>query len=333
MTAEAQECGAISRDALSFYDAAAHLPPQFSAVLQQVEPDFAQQITEIRLRSGRPVVLTTARENLLVDGAGCVVNAQSCAQQTASGEKQYAKSWLRTSHAELAECLSALCGYSVHSFSECIARGFVPVPGGHRAGVCGMALTECGELSAVKNITSINLRVARTARQTCDPALIRLLEGRGSLVLAGEPGSGKTTLLRAAIRFLCESGRRVAVVDERFELEPVEQAGFTTPMPLHCDVLSGYPKHTGMLHALRSLAPEVLVCDEIGGMEDVRAVEQAANSGVRLLVTLHGETRETLLRRPQARALLETGAFSDLVFLEGRSAPGKIREVQAACRE
>ena len=54
----------------------------------------------------------------------------------------------------------------------------------------------------------------------------------------------------------------------------------------HCDVLSGYPKHIGMQHALRALAPDVIVCDEVGAMEDIAAITQAANAGVGLVVTI-----------------------------------------------
>lgn len=105
---------------------------------------------------------------------------------------------------------------------------------------------------------------------------------RVGLLIAGAPGSGKTTLLRAVLAELSAAGRKTAVVDERFEIAPVEQSGFCTRLPQHCDVLSGYPKHIGMQHALRALAPDVIVCDEVGAMEDIAAITQAANAGVGL---------------------------------------------------
>ncbi len=129
------------------------------------------------------------------------------------------------------------------------------------------------------------------------------------LLIAGAPGSGKTTLLRAVLAELSAAGRKTAVVDERFEIAPVEQSGFCTRLPQHCDVLSGYPKHIGMQHALRALAPDVIVCDEVGAMEDIAAITQAANAGVGLVVTIHAPDAETLRRRPQYTALLQTGAF------------------------
>ena len=303
-------------NAKSYYSAAAQLPAEIADVLYRVPETVASAVTEIRLRSGRPVVLTTAGESLLVRRSGLVT-------ARAAGDM------LTTGHAMLGACFHAVCAYSVHSYAECIAQGFVPMAGGHRAGVCGTAV--CGQdgIHTLKNITSINIRVARTALLHCDARLQQLLQAEsGGVILAGAPGSGKTTVLRAMAFYLSRHDIKTAIVDERFEIAPVEQSGFAVEMPLHCDVLSGYPKHEGMLHALRSLAPDVLLCDEIGAQRDVQAVEQAANAGVRMIVTLHGSDMAALRRRPQAAALLQMGAFSHVVFLQGRRAPGEVREVQ-----
>ena len=148
-----------------------------------------------------------------------------------------------------------------------------------------------------------------------------------NILIAGHAGSGKTTLLRAVLAELSAAGRKTAVVDERFEIAPVEQSGFCTRLPQHCDVLSGYPKHIGMQHALRALAPDVIVCDEVGAMEDIAAITQAANAGVGLVVTIHAPDAETLRRRPQYTALLQTGAFRHVAFLKGKETPGRISEV------
>ena len=294
--------------------------------LAGVEEGAAGRITEIRLRSGRPLVLTTAAEDYFSDAAGTLYPADSPSWETAAAR---VPGLLQTTHAQLAECFRALCSYSVHSYEACIRAGFVPLTGGHRAGICGTALVQSGAVCDVKDITSINVRIARTSLTECCPALRALLRTEQSVIVAGAPGSGKTTVLRAAARALSEDGARVAIVDERYELAPVEHSGFCAPMPLHCDVLSGYPKHAGMLHALRGLAPDVILCDEIGGMEDVQAVEQAANAGVRLVVTLHAKDTQQLLRRPQARALLKTGIFTSVVFLAGRQAPGTVERVES----
>ncbi len=299
----------------AFYHAASQLPGAVSQALMRIPPRWAGDITEIRLRSGRPVSLSTP------SGARFVSIDGGWREKPDTGV-------LSTPHALVQNCFQAICGYSVHSFADCIANGFVPLPGGHRAGVCGTAFVDGSGPFTLKNITSINLRVARTGLCACDAVLRPLLCAPGvGLLIAGAPGSGKTTLLRAVLAELSAAGRKTAVVDERFEIAPVEQSGFCTRLPQHCDVLSGYPKHIGMQHALRALAPDVIVCDEVGAMEDIAAITQAANAGVGLVVTIHAPDAETLRRRPQYTALLQTGAFRHVAFLKGKETPGRISEV------
>ena len=89
--------------------------------------------------------------------------------------------------------------------------------------------------------------------------------------MAGPPSSGKTTFLRDIARSLSlgrfASGRRVAIVDERGEL-----GGFD--LGPCADILRGYPKETGLEVALRTLSPEVIVCDELS-QRDFKAVQGA----------------------------------------------------------
>lgn len=126
---------------------------------------------------------------------------------------------------------------------------------------------------------------------------------------------------------LGNAGKLVAIVDERMELCPTCAGGFVTPPALGCDVLSGYPKAAGMQQALRTLAPETIICDEVGGMEDARAVLAAANAGVRIVASLHAQAPRLLWGRPQSRVLLETGAFQYVVFLESARMPGAVKGV------
>lgn len=104
-----------------------------------------------------------------------------------------------------------------------------------------------------------------------DPLLNRLLQGgriAGALI-CGEPSSGKTSLLRDMARQLSDGsrGRRyhVAVVDERGEL------GADRGLP-ECDVLLYCPKEKGIEQAVRCLAPDVVLFDELGTPEETRAV-------------------------------------------------------------
>ena len=165
---------------------------------------------------------------------------------------------LITPFAEIQDCFLRCMRLLCAQRSACAYNGYVPLAGGHRAGVCGTAvLNSEGEIINVRRITSLNIRVAREVREACPKEVADLLrdDSAGGLLFAGPPACGKTTLLRGAARVLGNAGRLVAIVDERMELCPTCTDGFVTPPALGCDVLSGYPKALGMQQALRTLAP------------------------------------------------------------------------------
>ena len=53
-------------------------------------------------------------------------------------------------------------------------------------------------------------------------------------------------------------------------------------------MLSGVGKAEGMLMMLRSMSPEVIITDEMGGSEDFAAVREIKKRGVAVITTLHG---------------------------------------------
>ena len=78
--------------------------------------------------------------------------------------------------------------------------------------------------------------------------------------------------------------------------------------------------------ALRSLSPQVIICDEIGTTQEVNAVSQGLNSGVNFIVSAHMQSKKDLFLRPPLKALIKSGAFSHLVMLGG-SEPSKVQKI------
>jgi len=66
---------------------------------------------------------------------------------------------------------------------------------------------------------------------------------------------------------------------------------------LRTDVLDACPKVLGMQLLLRSMAPQILAVDELGGEEDMHALHMAASCGSKLLATFHGEGVADIVRR------------------------------------
>ena len=288
-----------------FDQAVARLPDFAALYLAGLPEDLRARATEIRMRAGQPVTLTLPEGPVTREAA-------------------------RLTGAQLAQILRALCEYSVHSYTEDIARGYVTLPGGHRAGVCGTAVVERGVVISVRDISSINLRVAREIHGAASDLYARLYQNGSlpGLLISGAPGSGKTTLLRDLARRLSDAGRRVALIDERGELAGARGGTPCCAVGSNTDVLTGYPKGEGILLAIRSLAPEMILCDELGGEADAAALEAGFHTGVRFAATLHAGSVNEALARPVARRLLAGGAFDTIVQLEGPRNPCKIAEIQ-----
>ena len=231
---------------------------------------------------------------------------------------------------DLEESFRILCGYSVHSHEEDLKNGFLTLKGGHRAGLCGTAGLQDGHVVGMREISSIHLRIARQIDGAGNAVVDTFRSGLVSTLICGTPGSGKTTILRDAAMQLANGalGRRlkVAVIDERGEIAATHQGVPQNRMGM-CYILDGYPKSIGMQIALRTLSPDLIVCDEIGSEEDASGIEQSLYAGVTVLATAHAGRVEELYHRPQLSRLLQGGAFSRIILLRDRTHPCEIAQV------
>ena len=188
------------------------------------------------------------------------------------------------------------------------AYGYLTARGGHRIGLCGECIISNGEMTGVRNLTSVCIRVARdfVGIADCIPVLL------GNCLILGPPNSGKTTLLRDLIRKVSER-ESICVIDERGELFPVSGC-FSTGK--RTDILSGCRKPQGIETAMRTMGPSWIAVDEVTASADCDAMLQACWCGVRLIATAHASSKEDLLHRSVYRPLAESGIFDTLVILQ-----------------
>ncbi len=217
--------------------------------------------------------------------------------------------WLeeKCTREDIAFVLQCATGYSPWA-AQTIRQGFLTAPGGHRIGLCGLALYRSGQMTGMREITSLCIRVARDL-----PGIAASLPREGSVLILGAPGWGKTTLLRDLIRQRSRT-QTVAVVDERGELFP---PGFDTGM--RTDILRGCRKSQGITQVLRTMGPSCIALDEITAEEDSQCLLRAAGCGTELLATAHAGSLEDFMSRPVYRPLIREKVFRWLVLMD----PGK----------
>ena len=193
------------------------------------------------------------------------------------------------------------------------AQGYITAPGGHRIGLCGSAVVANGNMTGIREPSSLCLRVARDF-----PGLSEsLAKLTGSVLIIGRPGSGKTTFLRDMIRQISDSGTgSIAVVDEREEIFPQWHNQICFSPGKRTDILSGCTKAHGIDAVLRSMGPETIAVDEITAPEDCQALLHAGWCGVRLLATAHAGSRRDLYQRPVYRPIIEHRLFETVVILQ-----------------
>lgn len=294
---------------------AEHLPARISAPLRREFAVCGDKVTEVVLRTDRPLCLYEAHRTLFVAENGCLTDA-------------YLSSGLLVITAkEMEEIVLRLCDYSVYAYQNEINSGFITINGGVRVGLCGKAVVKDGSITNIRDISSLSFRVARDVRN-CAVPLLAMLHLPSGVLVCGVPGSGKTTLIRDMARQLSYS-HRVSVLDERCELTAYSRntGGFDIGL---CDVYVGYPKGIAANQAIRAMVPELIVCDEIGDRTDVEMLMYSMRCGVSFIATVHASSMQDLRSRKITSELIETGAFRYIVFLKSDDV-GRIDRIYEMC--
>lgn len=222
--------------------------------------------------------------------------------------------------------LLSFCNRALYACEEQLRQGFLTLPQGHRVGVCGRMVMQDGAPLRFSGIQGLHVRIAR--QMPCDPRALAALRQGGALrsaLVVSPPGYGKTTLLREAARVLSGEGVQVAIADERGELAACAQGVPQLDVGPRTDVMDNMPKAEAIGLLLRAMAPELLVCDEIGSERDAAALLDAQRCGVHVLCSAHGGSYAQVRNRSAIRRLLEEGVF-DRVLVLGRE-PGRLLTV------
>lgn len=215
---------------------------------------------------------------------------------------------------ELNKIFEMICNNSVYAFQEELANGFITIPGGHRIGITGKPLYKEGKIYSMKDISGLNIRIAREM-VGCANNLIEEILDKNILIVA-LPGIGKTTLLRDIIRQISNFGKNVGIVDERSEIAASYRGIPQNDIGIRSDVIDGVYKVDGIRMLVRSMKPDYIATDEIGNDDDIEAIKYAINAGVKIIATAHGGSIEDLKRRKKLYKLIEDKIFEKIILID-----------------
>ena len=287
------------------------LSDKLKTAVSAISAETAEEICELRLRKGRYLTAVISGKEYFIERSGKL--SRSCENAAEVTEN------------DIAFTFKAAFRGSVHSFPRELSEGFITCDGGNRAGFCGTAsLTNENGLIVVREISSVSIRIAHEikgcAKKLYDMAFA---DGLCSLIIASPPCGGKTTILRDLCRMLGNEYKAV-LVDERSEIAAVNKGVPQNDIGLFTDVFNGYPKAETVNIAVRTMSPDVVICDEIGSANELDALFHAADSGVRLICTCHSPSLDDLRKSPAAGELISRGVFDCAAILGTGSLCGKV---------
>lgn len=271
-------------------------------------PWDAEQLQEIRLRTGKPLLLWQNGEEYFLSTQGLLTRHKELAYLV-HGE-------------EIRTTMEYLGQYSLYAYEEELRQGFLTIQGGHRVGVTGKAIVEQKQVRGVHQISCINIRFSHEVAGCADPVIPYVI-GRQEVyhtLIISPPRCGKTTLLRDLVRQISDgtgefAGCTVGVVDERSEIGGSYHGIPQNDVGIRTDLLDCCPKAEGMMMLMRSMSPEVIAVDEIGNYEDIDALEMIFHSGCKLLATVHGSSIEEIRQKPLLERLMKEHVFERYLLL------------------
>lgn len=227
------------------------------------------------------------------------------------------------------DVIRILTGCCEYAYEYHLKSGYLTAPGGHRIGLVGTGVMHGEKISSIKDISAVNIRVAREPKASLDPVIHNIAHGRlSNIMIVSPPKCGKTTLLRNIAKEISSDKKlaSVCVVDERGEICSCDRGIPYYDMGKNTSVVSGIPKEEAMVMVLKNMAPDIIICDEITTLNEAEAIKNIILSGVKVIFTVHGRDR---------RVLTEKGIFSCLenyveyiIELSSKMGPGTIENIE-----
>lgn len=283
-------------------------------IVKNISEERLQPVEEIRLRAHKPLMIYDNVNGWFVTPNGYF--------------SEHERDAYVVNDEDIRKTLELMSDNSIYAIQEELKNGFITIPGGHRVGVSGKVVACDGKISVIKDISGLNIRISKEVIGAADEIMGQILAQDGSIhntLIISPPQCGKTTMLRDIARQLgngirsCRfKGVKVGVVDERSEIAGCYKGIPQNDIGCRTDVLDACPKAYGMLMMVRSMSPEVIITDEIGTEEDIYALMQVLNAGVKIITSVHGYNIEDIKRRPVLEKLI-SGRFFEKMIILGKS--------------
>lgn len=240
-------------------------------ILSAVEKVNYSQLNEIRLRKGYAIKTILDSQTFYLTPNGT------------SRDKSYA---IICTESHINRVVDVVTERSIYAHIERIKNGYLSFSGGIRIGIGGEYVFENGKVITVKNISSLNVRIPHEITGCADDVYDKLYKtGIENTLIISPPMQGKTTLIKEIIKKISESDiGSILVIDERGEFINIKGE--------NVDLISYADKLFSFEFGIRTLAPKVVIADELISKNDWECAHKANNSGVKIIASCHAGSIE-----------------------------------------
>ncbi len=292
-----------------------YLAPRVRTAAERLPESVWNNLEEIRLGVQRPAALYTSNGSWFLSESGQPVVSPDDA--------------VICSKKEIDDTLQLASQNSIYAVSDKLKCGYITISGGHRVGVTGTVVISDGSVSHIRDVSSLNIRIAHAVFGSANRVLPDIIQGKTihNTMIIGPPQSGKTTLLRDIARQIGSGSAavKVGLIDERGEIAAMCNGAAQQDVGIRTDVLDFCPKAVGMPLLVRSMSPDVIITDEIGLDADAYALMQVLGCGVQVITTAHGRNLEDVMQRPFFKSCMRH--FDCVIELSRRMGTGTIERI------
>lgn len=300
-----------------------NLPKELNEILKNIPNSYKERIEEIRLRNAGPLIISYEGKDFFIRSDG--------------GISQYLDQAFIVQEKHIQSTFQLISNYSLYAYEEEIRNGYITIKGGHRVGIGGKIVYGPKGIERIKDISSLNIRLAREKKRISDHImkyLVNDFEGFYNTLIISAPQCGKTTLLRDIVRNLSngyggmnKQGFKISIVDERSEIAGMYKGRPQKDIGIRTDILDGCLKSDGIIMTIRSMSPDIIAVDEIGGAKDIEAIHEALRAGIKLIATIHGSSFEEVQEKASMKGLFKEKIFDRFIVLDRSKGVGTIKEI------